>query len=317
MTGQQQQNYRRPVSLTRIRSAPASLSQFILLAFLAFICLSSDDTSYFLKHNIIPGADAALAIRVNATMEPVNFRSWDPFQGEADHYTLSGLLIMGNVMPDCTIQVNPAAGPSGQLILNAVDPANPIVDSIIVLRYDWLDNCATFDDVSPRLLFSWVVAKLPYSHELFLFFLVVFYEKLCFVFLLFLWAYFIRYCCTHTYTFTHIHISSPRQLNNICLFFECPFYPLHCLSLLTTFSVCPSRVQMYLSMHHASSPCQHAAVCRRSPLFLFIFIPTQYLFVTHCSCHPLHTFFFSFGLAGLEVEKREKRKKERERLKLK
>ncbi|KAF9295975.1 hypothetical protein BGZ88_000997 [Linnemannia elongata] len=150
MTGQQQQYYRRPVSLLRIRSAPPSLYQFILLAFFAFICLSSDDTSYFFKHNI-PGADAALAIRVNATMEPVNFRSWDPFQGETDHYTLSGLLMMGNVMPDCTIQVNPAAGPGGQLILNAVDPANPIVDSIIVLRYDWLDNCATFDDIFNRL----------------------------------------------------------------------------------------------------------------------------------------------------------------------
>ncbi|KAF9544379.1 hypothetical protein EC957_012180 [Mortierella hygrophila] len=150
MTGQQQQYYRRPVSLTRIRSAPSSLPQFILLAFLAFICLSSD-TSYFFKHNTIPGADAALAIRVNATMEPVNFRSWDPFQGEAEHYTLSGLLMMGDVMPDCTIQVNPAVGPSGQLILNAVDPANPIVDSIIVLRYDWLDNCATFDDIFNKL----------------------------------------------------------------------------------------------------------------------------------------------------------------------
>ncbi|KAF8942017.1 hypothetical protein BGZ47_006962 [Haplosporangium gracile] len=84
-------------------------------------------------------------------MEPVNFRSWDPFQGETDHYTLSGLLMMGNVMRDCTIQVNPAAGPSGQLILNAVDPANPIVDSIIVLRYDWLSNCATYDDIFDKL----------------------------------------------------------------------------------------------------------------------------------------------------------------------
>ncbi|OAQ26854.1 hypothetical protein K457DRAFT_898754 [Linnemannia elongata AG-77] len=99
----------------------------------------------------MPGADAALAIRVNATMEPINFRSWDPFQGEADHYTLSGLLMMGNVLADCTIQVNPGAGASGQLLLNGVDPSNPIVDSIIVIRYDWLANCATFDDIFDRL----------------------------------------------------------------------------------------------------------------------------------------------------------------------
>ncbi|KAF9274378.1 hypothetical protein BGZ88_003076 [Linnemannia elongata] len=141
MTGQQQQYYRRPVSFTRI----------ILLAFLACICLSSDDSSYLFKHKTMPGADAALAIRVNATMEPINFRSWDPFQGEADHYTLSGLLMMGNVLADCTIQVNPAAGASGQLLLNGVDPSNPIVDSIIVIRYDWLANCATFDDIFDRL----------------------------------------------------------------------------------------------------------------------------------------------------------------------
>ncbi|KAG0295542.1 hypothetical protein BGZ96_011492 [Linnemannia gamsii] len=139
-------------SLTRrIRSASSSLSQFILLAFIAFICLSSDSSYFFLNTHLIPSADAALAIRVNATTDPVNFRSWDPFQGETNHYTLSGLLMMGNVMPDCTIQVNPATGPSGQAILNAVDPANPIVDSIIVLRYDWLDNCATFDDIFDRL----------------------------------------------------------------------------------------------------------------------------------------------------------------------
>ncbi|KAF9310613.1 hypothetical protein BGZ91_007054, partial [Linnemannia elongata] len=140
MTGQQQQYYRRPVSFTRI-----------LLAFLACICLSSDDSSYFFKHKTMPGADAALAIQVNATMEPINFRSWDPFQGEADHYTLSGLLMMGNVLADCTIQVNPAAEASSQPLLNGVDPSNPIVDSIIVIRYDWLANCATFDDIFDRL----------------------------------------------------------------------------------------------------------------------------------------------------------------------
>ncbi|KAG0373658.1 hypothetical protein BGX24_011416, partial [Mortierella sp. AD032] len=84
-------------------------------------------------------------------MEPLNIRSWDPFQGQADHYTLSGLLMMGNVRPDCTIEVNPLVGPAGQAIMAAVDPANPIVDSIVVLRYDWLDYCATFDDIFDRL----------------------------------------------------------------------------------------------------------------------------------------------------------------------
>ncbi|KAF9121645.1 hypothetical protein BGW39_010365 [Mortierella sp. 14UC] len=58
---------------------------------------------------------------------------------------------MGDVRPDCTIQINPLAGPAGQAIKAAVDPANPIIDSIIVLRYDWLDNCATFDDIFDRL----------------------------------------------------------------------------------------------------------------------------------------------------------------------
>jgi hypothetical protein len=76
--------------------------------------------------------------------------------------------MMGNVMPDCTIQVNPAAGPGGQAILKAVDPANPIVDSIIVLRYDWLDNCATFDDVSSFALIVLVGrCYRAYSHDYF------------------------------------------------------------------------------------------------------------------------------------------------------
>ncbi|KAF9098494.1 hypothetical protein BGX23_006093 [Mortierella sp. AD031] len=141
-----QLQWRGPSTSSRIRSATGSLSQFILLAITVFICLSS-----FINNNIIPGADAALAIRVNTT-DFVNYRAWDPFQGEAeDPYTLPGLLMMGEVRPDCTIVVNPAAGPAGQAILKAVDPANPIVDSIIVLRYDWLDNCATFDDIFERL----------------------------------------------------------------------------------------------------------------------------------------------------------------------
>ncbi|KAG0254220.1 hypothetical protein BGZ95_006110, partial [Linnemannia exigua] len=130
--------------MARIRSATSfSLSQFIFLA-IAFICLTSGNNKSLFNH--IPGVDAALAIRVDATTEPLNIRSWDPFQGQADHYTLSGLLMMGTVRPDCTIEVNPLVGPAGQAIMAAVDPANPIVDSIVVLRYDWLDNCATFDD---------------------------------------------------------------------------------------------------------------------------------------------------------------------------
>ncbi|KAF9922894.1 hypothetical protein FBU30_006969 [Linnemannia zychae] len=58
---------------------------------------------------------------------------------------------MGNVRPDCTIEVNPATGPAGQAIMKAVDPTSPIVSSILVLRYDWLDYCATFDEIFKKL----------------------------------------------------------------------------------------------------------------------------------------------------------------------
>ncbi|KAI7831726.1 hypothetical protein BC939DRAFT_472830 [Gamsiella multidivaricata] len=111
---------------------------FILLAILALFCIT------------IPTADAALAVRIDATTT-VNYRTWDPFQGKAEVYSLSGVLLMGQVQSDCTVRVDPAAAPAGQAILNAVDPRNPIVDSIIVLRYDWLDDCATFDDIFAHL----------------------------------------------------------------------------------------------------------------------------------------------------------------------
>lgn len=286
-------------SLTRrIRFASSSLSQFILLAFIAFICLSSDSSYFFLNTHLIPGADAALAIRVNATTDPVNFRSWDPFRGETDHYTLSGLLMMGNVMPDCTIQVNPAAGPGGQVILSAVDPTNAIVDSIIVLRYDWLDNCATFDDVSSLpYLFLLVVAIVPIhtSASPFLGVPVCRYTSIYGVYIIVTLKYF------------HRLASPPHQLSSICLFVESPSPspPLFC----SLFSSIPRS--NYLSMHPASSPCQHAAVCWS----LFLCIPNLIRFNVHYVI-PLHTFFFPLCW-GLDKLRRNKGKKEGGRLILK
>ncbi|KAG0200315.1 hypothetical protein BGX28_006574 [Mortierella sp. GBA30] len=98
----------------------------------------------------IPAAEAVLAVRANASTT-VNFRSWDPFQGEAPSYTLPGVLLMGQVQRDCTIRVDPATGAAGQAILAALDPSRSVVDSIIILRYDWLDYCATFDDIFGKL----------------------------------------------------------------------------------------------------------------------------------------------------------------------
>ncbi|KAF9896296.1 hypothetical protein BX616_007742, partial [Lobosporangium transversale] len=89
--------------------------------------------------------DAALAVTTNSS-RTVNFRTWDPFQGQSDEYSIPGILLMGSVQPDCTIRVNPAAGPTGKSILAAVDPQYPVVDSIIAISYDWLEDCATYDD---------------------------------------------------------------------------------------------------------------------------------------------------------------------------
>ncbi|KAF9950309.1 hypothetical protein BGZ72_008005 [Mortierella alpina] len=108
------------------------------------ICLSS----VFLRS--IPTAQATLAVRVNASAT-VNYRTWDPFQGEAEPYTLPGVLLLGQVQHDCTVTVDPSAGPAGQAILAALDPTRSVVDSILVLRYDWLDYCATFDDIFEKL----------------------------------------------------------------------------------------------------------------------------------------------------------------------
>lgn len=91
--------------------------------------------------------DAALAIRVDDTITK-EYRSWDPFRGESSEYSISGILLMGDVQPDCTVRVEAAAGPPGQAIVQAVDPQQQSASSIIVLRYNWLDYCATYDDVS-------------------------------------------------------------------------------------------------------------------------------------------------------------------------
>ncbi|KAI1317465.1 hypothetical protein EDD11_008402 [Mortierella claussenii] len=111
---------------------------------LALLCFAS------LEGVVFSAVDAALAVRTNASTA-VNFRTWDPFQGQADDYSLPGVLLMGSVQSDCSVRVNPSAGPAGQAILAAVDPMHPVVDSILVLKYDWLDNCATFDDIFDKL----------------------------------------------------------------------------------------------------------------------------------------------------------------------
>lgn len=91
--------------------------------------------------------DAALAVRADATTD-LHYDTWDPFQGLAPHYSLSGVLVLGVVQKNCTVRVPAAAGPAGQAILGAVDPAHPITATIIAIEYDWLDYCATYDDVS-------------------------------------------------------------------------------------------------------------------------------------------------------------------------
>ncbi|KAF9095733.1 hypothetical protein BGX27_001216 [Mortierella sp. AM989] len=94
--------------------------------------------------------DAALAVRINDTTT-VNYRSWDPFQGQSDYYSISGVLLMGKVQTDCTVRVDPAAGPAGHALIGAVDPRTPVLQSILVLGYDWLDHCATFDDIFDKI----------------------------------------------------------------------------------------------------------------------------------------------------------------------
>lgn len=91
--------------------------------------------------------DAALAVRADATTN-LHYDTWDPFQGLAPHYSLSGVLVLGVVQKNCTVRVPSAAGPAGQAILGAVDPAYPITTTIVAIEYDWLDYCATYDDVS-------------------------------------------------------------------------------------------------------------------------------------------------------------------------
>ncbi|KAF9180088.1 hypothetical protein BGZ51_006452, partial [Haplosporangium sp. Z 767] len=122
------------------RSQPS----FTVITLACLFCLLS-----FFQHSI-PRADAALAVRANATTT-LNYRSWDPFRGEASEYSISGVLLMGQVQRDCTVRVDAAAAPAGQAIVAAVDPARPVVASIIVLRYDWLDYCATYDNIFEKL----------------------------------------------------------------------------------------------------------------------------------------------------------------------
>ncbi|KAG0230661.1 hypothetical protein BGX31_005777 [Mortierella sp. GBA43] len=97
-----------------------------------------------------PTSEAALAVRVN-TSNTLDYPSWDPFRGESSDYLIPGLLVMGDVQKDCTVRVDPATGPAGQAIMKALDPQHSIEGTILVLRYNWLDDCATFDDIFEKL----------------------------------------------------------------------------------------------------------------------------------------------------------------------
>ncbi|KAG0332127.1 hypothetical protein BG000_010305 [Podila horticola] len=94
--------------------------------------------------------DAALAVRADATTD-LHYDTWDPFQGLAPHYSLAGVLVLGEVQKDCTVRVPAAAGPAGQAILGAVDPTHPITRTIVAIQYNWLDYCATYDDIFDKL----------------------------------------------------------------------------------------------------------------------------------------------------------------------
>ncbi|KAF9427935.1 hypothetical protein BGZ94_003795 [Podila epigama] len=95
---------------------------------------------------ILPTTDAALAVQTTASTV-LNFKSWDPFRGLAPYYSLPGILVLGEVQKDCTVRVPAAAGPAGQTILNKVDASHPVDATIVLIKYDWLDYCATFDDI--------------------------------------------------------------------------------------------------------------------------------------------------------------------------
>ncbi|KAG0036830.1 hypothetical protein BGZ82_003664 [Podila clonocystis] len=95
-------------------------------------------------------ANAALAVRADATTD-LHYDTWDPFQGLAPHYSLAGVLVLGEVQKDCTVRVPAAAGPAGQAILDAVDPAHPLTRTIVAIAYKWLDYCATYDDIFDKL----------------------------------------------------------------------------------------------------------------------------------------------------------------------
>ncbi|KAI9231190.1 MAG: hypothetical protein BYD32DRAFT_467387 [Podila humilis] len=119
-----------------LRSRPSLI--FLVLSLISLLSLFSTPI------------DAALAVRADATTD-LHYDTWDPFQGLAPQYSLSGVLVLGVVQKNCTVRVPSAAGPAGQAILGAVDPANPITTTIVAIEYDWLDYCATYDDIFDNL----------------------------------------------------------------------------------------------------------------------------------------------------------------------
>ncbi|KAF9200576.1 hypothetical protein BGZ49_009183 [Haplosporangium sp. Z 27] len=110
--------------------------RFTILIILSLVCLSSQGGT----------VDAGLSVRVNATTT-VNYLSWDPFVGESKYYSIQGILLLGKVQTDCTVQIDPAIGPSGHAIIAAYGSQFPITDTILLIGYDWLNYCATYDDI--------------------------------------------------------------------------------------------------------------------------------------------------------------------------
>ncbi|KAF9994398.1 hypothetical protein BGZ80_003290 [Entomortierella chlamydospora] len=94
----------------------------------------------------MPTVDAGLAVRINASTT-IDYRSWDPFQGQANYYSISGVMLLGEVQDNCTVNIDTAAGPKARTLMAAVDPQDPIIYTILLLGYDWLNYCSTFDDI--------------------------------------------------------------------------------------------------------------------------------------------------------------------------
>ncbi|KAG0241870.1 hypothetical protein BGW41_005216 [Actinomortierella wolfii] len=77
-----------------------------------------------------------------------SFPSWDPMMGVSDYYSMHGVLFMAQVDKDCVIRLDSGvAGSTAELMRLIGDRVPEGLVSVPVLRYDWLDNCATYDEI--------------------------------------------------------------------------------------------------------------------------------------------------------------------------